>query len=188
MPSAIPAVQQMHIPPWLWFRKTNKRMYQAPKETWQVCPVAGACLTRGSPRRSLTISPYDAALRRHRAWIATDEARMRSAGEKNWSNRSSGSSKSSGKYGGSCCVVWAMSLPNGPCWPPPSTCGLCGAHGAPGNRLTPYLHRQTIPIPRSPEPRPTGCRGDPTPFAPTAGEFAATPVYGKSMYGLMGLR
>ena len=56
-------------------RKTNKRMYQAPKETCQACPVAGACLTRGSPRRSLTIGPYDAALRRHRAWMATEEAR-----------------------------------------------------------------------------------------------------------------
>ena len=56
-------------------RKTNKRMYQAPKETCQACPVAVACLTRGSPRRSLTISPYDAALKRHRAWMATDEAR-----------------------------------------------------------------------------------------------------------------
>ena len=50
-------------------------MYQAPKETCQACPVAGACLTRGSPRRSLTISPYDAALRRHRVWMATEEAR-----------------------------------------------------------------------------------------------------------------
>ena len=56
-------------------RKTNKRMYQAPKDTCQACPVAGACLTRGSPSRSLAIGPYDAALRRHRAWMATDEAR-----------------------------------------------------------------------------------------------------------------
>ncbi len=56
-------------------RKTNKRMYQAPQSICQECPVAGACLTRGSPSRSLTISPYDAALRRHRAWMATDEAR-----------------------------------------------------------------------------------------------------------------
>ena len=56
-------------------RKTTKQMYQAPKETCQACRVAAACLTRGSPRRSLTISPHDAALRRHRAWMATDEAR-----------------------------------------------------------------------------------------------------------------
>ena len=56
-------------------RKTNKRMYQAPKRICQACPVAGACLTRGSPSRSLAISPFDSALRRHRAWMATDEAR-----------------------------------------------------------------------------------------------------------------
>ena len=57
-------------------RKTNKRMYQAPKCVCQACPVAGACITRGSPSRSLAISPYDAALRRHRAWMTTDEARQ----------------------------------------------------------------------------------------------------------------
>ena len=57
-------------------RKTNKRMYQVPKDTCQACLVAGACLTRGSPGRSLAISPYDAALRRHRAWMAANEARM----------------------------------------------------------------------------------------------------------------
>ena len=56
-------------------RKTNKRMYQAPKRICQACPVAGACITRGSRSRSLVISPYDTALRRHRAWMATDEAR-----------------------------------------------------------------------------------------------------------------
>ncbi len=56
-------------------RKTNKRMYQAPKHICQACPVPGVCITRGSPSRSLAISPYYAALRRHRAWMATDEAR-----------------------------------------------------------------------------------------------------------------
>ena len=56
-------------------KKTNKRMHQAPKHVCQACPVAGVCITRGSPSRSLAISPYDPALRRHRAWMATDEAR-----------------------------------------------------------------------------------------------------------------
>ena len=117
-------------------RKTNKRMYQAPKETCQACPVAGTCLTRGSPSRSLTISPYDAALRRHRAWMATDEARSAVEGESSWSNPSSGSSKSSRGCEGSCCEVLATSLPNGPCWPPPSTCGLCGVPGDRGTRAS----------------------------------------------------
>ena len=56
-------------------KRTNKRMYQAPKCVCQACPVAGECITRGSASRSLAISPHDAALRRHRAWMATDEAR-----------------------------------------------------------------------------------------------------------------
>ena len=33
-----------------------------------------ACITNGSRRRSLVIGPYDSALRRHRAWMATNEA------------------------------------------------------------------------------------------------------------------
>lgn len=53
----------------------NKRMYQSPKSICQACPVAGVCISRGSGGRSLVISPYDRALRRHRAWMATDEAR-----------------------------------------------------------------------------------------------------------------
>ena len=56
-------------------RETKKRMYQAPKHICQVCPVAGVFITRGSHSRSLVISPYDTALRRHRAWMATNEAR-----------------------------------------------------------------------------------------------------------------
>ena len=59
-------------------RKTNKRMCQAPRHICQACPVAGDCLTRGSPGRSLTVSPYDVALRRRRAWMATEEARSAS--------------------------------------------------------------------------------------------------------------
>ena len=55
--------------------ETMKRMYQAPKRICQACPVAGVCITRGSHSRSLVISPYDTALSRHRAWMATSEAR-----------------------------------------------------------------------------------------------------------------
>ena len=50
-------------------------MYQAPKAICQACPVAGGCITSGSRRRGLVISPDDTALRRHRAWMATNEAR-----------------------------------------------------------------------------------------------------------------
>ena len=53
----------------------NKRMYQAPKNICQACPVAGACIRRGTRSRSLVISPYDTTLRHHRAWMTTNEAR-----------------------------------------------------------------------------------------------------------------
>ena len=55
-------------------RGTNKRMYQAPKPVCQACPVVAGCITNGSRRRSLVIGPYDTALRRHRAWMATNKA------------------------------------------------------------------------------------------------------------------
>ncbi len=54
----------------------------------------------------------------------------------NWSYPSSGLSKSSGGYEDSCCVVLAMSLPYGHCWPPSSICGLCGEYGEPRGRFT----------------------------------------------------
>ena len=37
--------------------------------------MAGECITGGARSRGLVISPYDTALRRHRAWMSTDEAR-----------------------------------------------------------------------------------------------------------------
>ena len=54
---------------------TSKRMYQAPKSICQACPVVAACITSGSRSRGLVLNPYDTALRRHRTWMATNEAR-----------------------------------------------------------------------------------------------------------------
>ena len=116
-------------------RKTNKRMYRAPKHICQACPVVRVCITRGSPSRSLVISPYDAALRRHRAWMATDEARSAFKKRTQLVEPVFGIIKEQRGYEGSCCVVLATSLPNGPCWPLPSTCGLCGVHGVSGGRI-----------------------------------------------------
>ena len=120
-------------------RKTNKRMYQASKHICQASPVAGACITRGSPSRSWVISPNDAALRRHRAWMATDEARSAFKKRKQLVEPVFGIIKEQQGYGGSCCVVWAARLRNRPCWPPLSTCGLCGVSGVFGGRTTPHL-------------------------------------------------
>ena len=126
-------------------KKTNKRMYQAPKHVCQACPVAGACLTRGSPSRSLAISPYDAALRRHRAWMATDEARSAFKKRKQLvGTRLRDHQGTAGVKEVPVARLLATSLPNGPCWPPPSTCGLCGVSGVPGVRITPYLGERTV--------------------------------------------
>ena len=55
-------------------RKKDGRKYRATEPVCQACPVAAMCITNGTRRRSLVIGPYDTALRRHRAWMATDEA------------------------------------------------------------------------------------------------------------------
>ena len=125
-------------------RKTDKRMYQAPKHICQACPVVGDCIPRGSPSRSLAISPYDAALRRHRPWMATDEARFGVQEEK--------------ATGGTCLrdhqgTAGVTEVPVA--WPrqrrcrmdpagPPSTCEVCGVSGVPGGRIYPCLKGQTV--------------------------------------------
>ena len=56
-------------------RKNDTRIYQAPVRVCRACPVAGECITNGSRRRGLVICPYDTALRQHRDWMSTKEAR-----------------------------------------------------------------------------------------------------------------
>ena len=41
----------------------------------QACPAFGVCTKSKEFGRSVTIGPYDAALRRHRVWMSTDDAR-----------------------------------------------------------------------------------------------------------------
>ncbi len=53
---------------------SKRRMYQAPKRICRACPVVAACTTNSSRRRRLVIGPHDMVLRRHRAWMATNEA------------------------------------------------------------------------------------------------------------------
>ena len=40
------------------------------------CPAFGVCTRNASAGRTLEIGPYDLALRRHRNWMATDEAKQ----------------------------------------------------------------------------------------------------------------
>jgi transposase len=51
------------------------RRYRAPKAACDACPVRAACTTSTTKGRSLTIGPDDAALRAHRAVMATEAAR-----------------------------------------------------------------------------------------------------------------
>ena len=51
------------------------RLYRASGGVCQACPAFGVCTRSKEFGRSLAIGPYDAALRRHRAWMSTNEAR-----------------------------------------------------------------------------------------------------------------
>ena len=51
------------------------RLYRASGAVCQACPAFGVCTRAKETGRSLVIGPYDAAPRRHRAWMSTNEAR-----------------------------------------------------------------------------------------------------------------
>ena len=51
------------------------RFYQAPGAVCRACPAFGVCIKSARKGRSLSIEPRDVILRRHRAWMATDEVR-----------------------------------------------------------------------------------------------------------------
>ncbi len=56
-------------------QKTRYRVYQACGKTCQVCAAFGVC-TKNRYGRYILIGPFDAELRRHRAWMATPEAKV----------------------------------------------------------------------------------------------------------------
>ena len=51
------------------------RLYRASCAVCQACPAFGVCTRAKEIGRSLAVGPHDAALRRHRAWMATSAAR-----------------------------------------------------------------------------------------------------------------
>ncbi len=51
------------------------RLYRASGAVCQACPAFEVYTRAKETGRSLMIGPYDAALRRHRAWMSTNEAR-----------------------------------------------------------------------------------------------------------------
>ena len=50
------------------------RFYRAPGAVCRACPAFGMC-TKSKNGRNVSVGPYDAALRRHRAWMATSAAK-----------------------------------------------------------------------------------------------------------------
>ena len=58
------------------------RVYRGVPAACRACPAFGTCTTNQHHGRTLEIGPDDATLRRHRAWMTTDEARRRYARRK----------------------------------------------------------------------------------------------------------
>ena len=56
-------------------RGKMKRVYRSTRATCRGCPAFGVCTKDRSNGRALEIDLHDAALRRHRAWMSTAEAR-----------------------------------------------------------------------------------------------------------------
>ena len=56
-------------------RQTRMRLYRASGAVCRACPAFGICTTDRRHGRALEIGPRDAALRRHRAWMSTEEAK-----------------------------------------------------------------------------------------------------------------
>ncbi len=56
-------------------RRTIVRVYRSSAAVCRACPAFGVCTKNERHGRSLEISPHDADLRRHRAWMSTEEAK-----------------------------------------------------------------------------------------------------------------
>ena len=52
------------------------RMYRASGSVCRECPAFGVCTRDGTYGRGLEVGPHGAALRRHRAWMETEEAKQ----------------------------------------------------------------------------------------------------------------
>lgn len=56
-------------------RGTLMRLYRAGGEVCRSCPVFGICTRDGRHGRGLKIWPHEAAIRKHREWMSTEEAK-----------------------------------------------------------------------------------------------------------------
>ena len=55
-------------------RGTLMKLYRGSGSVCRACPAFGVCTKDGRHGRALEIGPHDDALKRHRAWMSTDEA------------------------------------------------------------------------------------------------------------------
>ena len=57
-------------------RKTMMRLYRASGSVCRACPAFGVCTRDARHGRAIEVGLHDAASRRHRAWMSTEEARQ----------------------------------------------------------------------------------------------------------------
>ena len=107
------------------------RLYRASEGICQACPAFGVCTKSKEFGRSVTIGPYDAALRRHRVWMSTNEARDAYKRRKPLVEPVFGIIKRA-TGGSEILVAWLRerARPSGLCWAQPSTCAPSGECGA----------------------------------------------------------
>ena len=55
--------------------KAPRRLYRISSTVCRACPAFGVCTTDYDRGRALVVGPHDALLRRHRAWMSTQEVR-----------------------------------------------------------------------------------------------------------------
>ena len=113
-------------------RNTMMRLYRGAGALCRACPAFGVCTTDRRHGRSLEIGPHDALLRRHRAWMRTDEAKgvyRRRMPLVEVSLRHHQRAAASPQV--LCCAAYATWRLSGRCSPRPSTCALYGGYGEP---------------------------------------------------------
>ena len=57
-------------------RGTRMRLYRSSGAVCRACPAFGVCTKDARHGRAIEVGPYDAPLRRHRAWMSTEQARQ----------------------------------------------------------------------------------------------------------------
>ena len=70
-----PQGQKLHFFRMQFVNRVWNRVYRTSGAICRQCPAFGVCTTDARVGRTMAIGPYDAALRRHRAWMSTTAAK-----------------------------------------------------------------------------------------------------------------